>query len=467
MTLKTARAAGASILSLVAAAAVASPAAAQDKPWTLHEAIGAPENLTLSGSVRARYESLDGQYRPAFGDTSDQGLALRSTLFAELDLSPVRIGGEIIDARVYLNDSGSPTGTGDVNALELIQAYVAVDADDVLVPGAEASLTAGRFTMDLGSRRLVGRSAYGNATNAFAGLRADWSADAYGEALLFYSYPLQKLPRDRNGILDNEIETDRQNDDLVFWGGMYTTPKFADGGKLELFGFRLEEEDSPRLATRNRRLNTVGARLVRSPSAGRFDYEFEGGWQTGEARNSTSAADLIDRDVDAQYLHLEVGKTFEAAWSPRVSLEYDFASGDERATDGEINRFDGLFGPRRPDFGPPGAYGPLGRSNFVSPGVRLEVAPNKRWDAMAFYRALYLDEASDSFASTGVRDATGRSGDFAGHQIEARARYWVVPKSTRLEFGFARLITGEFLENAPNATGGEPLFGYVEVTQSF
>ena len=466
MMLKHARATGASIIAL-AALATAAPVAAQDKPWTLHDAVGAPDNLTLSGSVRVRYETLEGQYRPAFGDSSDQGLALRSTLFAELDLSPVRIGGEIIDARVYLNDSGSSTGLGDVNALELIQGYVALDGENVLVEGAEASLMAGRFTMDLGSRRLVGRAAYGNATNAFAGLRADWSADAYGKATLFYTYPLQKQPTSRVEILDNEIETDRQNDDLTFWGGFYTSPKFANGGALELFAFRLEEEDSPRAATRNRRIDTYGARFFRNPSKGQFDYEFEGGLQTGKARNSTSAADRTDRDVDAQYLHLEVGKTLDMAWSPRLAFEYDFASGDKSATDGEINRFDGLFGPRRPDFGPPGGYGPLGRSNFVSPGLRLEVTPNKRWDAMAFYRALYLDEAADSFANTGVRDATGRSGDFAGHQFEARARYWVVPKATRLELGFATLITGEFLENAPNATGGEPLFGYVEVTQTF
>ncbi|WP_375268570.1 alginate export family protein [Phenylobacterium sp.] len=466
MTLRHTLAAGASLLA--ASLAFAAPAAAQTKPWTLHDAVGAPDNLTLSGTFRARYESLDGQFRPAYGDSSDQALAFRTTLFAELDLAPVRIGGEIIDARVYLNDSGSPTGTGDVNALELIQGYVALDAGDLLVEGSEASLTAGRFTMDLGSRRLVGRSSYGNATNAFAGLRADWTAEAVGEATLFYTYPLQKLPSDRAGILDNEIEADRQNDNLVFWGGMFTTPKVLPaGGQLEVFAFRLEEEDSAELATRNRRFTTFGGRAIREPSKGAFDYEIEGGWQIGKARNSSSATDRRDLDVDASYLHAEVGKTFDAAWSPRVAFEYDFASGDESSADGDYNRFDGLFGPRRPDFGPPGAYGPLGRSNFVSPGVRLEVKPNSRWDAMVFYRALYLDEATDSFASTGVRDATGASGDFAGHQIEARARYWVIPKSTRLEFGFAKLATGEFLEDAPNATGGEPLFGYVEINQSF
>ncbi|OYW95859.1 MAG: hypothetical protein B7Z13_00405 [Caulobacterales bacterium 32-67-6] len=130
MTLKTSRALGASLI-VLASAIVAGPAAAQSAPWTLHEAVGAPDNLKLSGTVRARYESLDGQYRPAYGDGSDQGLVFRSTLFAELNLKPIRIGGEIIDARVYLNDSGSPTGTGDVNALELVQAYVAADVNDL------------------------------------------------------------------------------------------------------------------------------------------------------------------------------------------------------------------------------------------------------------------------------------------------------------------------------------------------
>lgn len=466
MPMRTSFATAASVL-VLASGMAASPAAAQSKPWTLHEAVGAPDNLKLSGSVRARYESLGGQYRPALGDGSDQGLLLRATLFAELDLAPVRIGGEVIDARAYLNDTGSPTSVADVNALELIQAYVAADVNDLFVDGAKGSLTLGRFTMDLGSRRLVGRSAYGNSTNAMAGVRGAWSAKSAGSATLFYSYLSQRRPSDRASILDNEIEADRHTDDLILAGAFYTAPKLADGSQLELYGFRLEENDSPTLATRNRQLTTLGGRLLRNPAPGQWDYEVEGAWQTGTARNSTSAADRRDLDVDAQLLHLEVGRTFKAPWSPRITVEYDFASGDKSSADGEFNRFDGLIGPRRTDFGPTSGYGPIGRSNINSPGVRFEVVPNPRWDAMIFYRALWLDEAGDSFANTGVRDASGRSGDFAGHQVEARARYWIVPKATRLDMGVATLINGEFLDRAPNATGGDPLYGYFEVTQTF
>ncbi len=41
---------------------LASPADA----WTLHSAVGAPSDLKLAGSVRLRYETLDGRARPGF-----------------------------------------------------------------------------------------------------------------------------------------------------------------------------------------------------------------------------------------------------------------------------------------------------------------------------------------------------------------------------------------------------------------
>ncbi|MBO0749135.1 MAG: alginate export family protein, partial [Porphyrobacter sp.] len=91
--------------------------------------------------------------------------------------------------------------------------------------------------------------------------------------------------------------------------------------------------------------------------------------------------------------------------------------------------------------------------------------PSKRWDGFVAYRALWLDSATDSFAFTGVRDPSGASGKFAGHQVEARARYWLVPKMLRLETGGAVLFNGRFLDSAPNANGfGDPLYGYVDLT---
>jgi hypothetical protein len=106
---------------------------------------------------------------------------------------------------------------------------------------------------------------------------------------------------------------------------------------------------------------------------------------------------------------------------------------------------------RRADFAPYGIYGVLTRTNVATPGVRLEVAPSDRFDWFCDYRVLFLASRTDAFSSSGVRDATGRAGSFAGQQIEGRIRYWLVPRSLVLEVDAVLLFKGRFLETAPNA----------------
>ena len=67
-----------------------------------------------------------------------------------------------------------------------------------------------------------------------------------------------------------------------------------------------------------------------------------------------------------------------------------------------------------------------------------------------------------------MRDPAGAAGRFAGHQIEARVRYWAVPGILRLDTGGAVLLNGRFLKDAANANHyGNPAFGYVELTATF
>jgi len=455
-------------LMLAASPLAATAAHAADKaaaPWTLQSAIGDPDHFKISGSVRLRYEAIDNQFRPS-ADRSGDDFMIRSTLAAEYDAGPVKLGGELWDSRAYGLDPKTPIGTSDVDAVELVQAYLGLSAGDVLGKGSDTSVTGGRFLLDLGSRRLVGVNNFGNSTNAFTGLRADIKAADRTSITLFYTLPQVHLPSDKEGIRHNRVEWDRESFDLRFWGGFLSKPDLTPGLSAELYLFGLDERDRPDLATTNRHLITPGIRLYRNPKPGRWDYEFEGIYQFGTVRTST-AATAPQADVSAYYLHAEVARQFAGGWQPRVSFEYDLGSGDGRNPK-TYNRFDTLFGPRRSDWGSSGLYGPLGRSNISSPGVRLEVTPDKRWDGFLFYRALWLDKATDSFASTGIKDPTGTSGRFAGHQVEARVRYWIVPKLLRLDTGAAVLINGRFLKDAPNAGGrGNPVYGYADLTATF
>ena len=73
---------------------------ANDNPPTLQDLLGNPDGLKVAGSTRVRYESVDGQARTGF-EPSSQIVSLRTTLMVDYTKGPLRIGGELRDARVY------------------------------------------------------------------------------------------------------------------------------------------------------------------------------------------------------------------------------------------------------------------------------------------------------------------------------------------------------------------------------
>ncbi len=441
-------------------AAVPAPAAAQ--PGVLAAAIGAPSDLTITATVRVRAETIANQFRPApAGD--DSALSIRSALAAEYDAGPVRFGGEIWDVRAYGQSRTSSFTANDINALELVQAHAKIELGGAGRSAGAGLLTLGRFTLDLGGRRLVARNRFRNTTNGFTGAIAAWTTPSGASLLGFWAMPQIRLPDDIAGIRANRIVRDRETTHLQLFGGHVTLPDIW-GGTLETYVFRLAETDSDDRPTRNRRLWTPGFRLFAAPAAGKWDHDAEAVYQFGKVRRTAAASDQADLAVSAWFVHAEAGYTFASGWKPRLALLFDGASGDA-GQPGRYTRFDTLFGARRADVGPTGLFGAIGRANLVSPGARLDLVFSKRSDAQFSYRAAWAQSARDAFSFTGVRDATGRSGAFAGHQIDARLRHWLVPGLLQAEAGSAVLIKRGLLRAAPNAPGsGDALYGYVDLT---
>lgn len=428
----------AAALGLAALAAAPPAQSAESSPWK------------VSGTMRLRYEALDGQVRPGF-NASDDLISLRTTLFGEYRRGPLRLGAEMYDSRAWGANRRSPVSTGEVNTFELVQAYAALDGkDETLGP---VSLQAGRFTLNLGSRRLVAADDYRNTTNGYTGVRLDL-APAGVRTTLIYVQPQLRLPDSLDAVLDNRHRVDRETHHLELFGGVAARPKTLGEATLEGSYFRLEESDAPGRPTRDRRLDTFSVRAIRDPKAGRWDYEVEAIGQGGTIRRGLGAADPVLK-VRAHFLHVEAGYTFVHPWKPHVSAEFDLATGDKAG--GRYGRFDTLFGMRRADLAPAGIYNAIGRANIVTPGLRLEVTPSPRWDGFVAARGLWLEAREDGFSTTGVRDPAGASGSFAGRQLEGRVRYWLVPGKLRAEANGVWLDKARFLRRGPNAppTGDE------------
>ena len=451
-------------LAAVAVLGFGGAASAAEAPWTLQAAIGAPEGLTVSGSARARYEVLDGQVRPGFG-TGEDLLVLRTILTAEYRTGPLRLGGELYDSRAYGADRGGVLSSNDVNALEPVQAYVGLDLGPVFGRGSGADMQLGRMMLNLGSRRLVAADDYRNTTNGYTGAKLELKGRAGTSATLIYVVPQVRLPEDVAGLRSNRVRLDRDDGNLQLWGGVAAKSGLPGKALVEVQYIGFDEEDAAGRPTRDRRLRTFGARLFRAPEARRLDYEFEAFRQTGSISVSAAPA-AAAQDVSAAFAHAEAGYLFAGAWKPHLALEYDWAQGDRPG--GRYNRFDTLYGMRRTDFAPSGIFNAIGRANSRVLGVRFEATPSPRWDFMAHYARMELDATTDAFSTTGVRDPAGRSGRFAGHLVEGRLRYWIVPRALRFEANGALIAKGRFLETAPNAPRtGDTRYLAASVTASF
>ncbi|WP_307119631.1 alginate export family protein [Sphingomonas kyeonggiensis] len=429
---------------------------------TLLPAPALAQDLDVSGTVRIRYEAIENQPRAGF-NRDDDLVNLRTTLLAKYDSGPVILAAELWDSRVYGGDAGTPVTTGETNTLELVQAYASGEVS--LGRGSKAVIRGGRFLLNIGSRRLVAADDYRNTTNGYTGLNAEITARGGVTASLIYVLPQQRRPDNAASLRHNAVAPDREGFDLVLWGG--TLAKARAFGPLLLEGsfYHLGERDMPGRPTRDRSLNTYGGRVLRDSAPGKLDAEIEAFYQSGRISAST-AANAVTLPVSAWFVHGDAGYTFRAGWRPRIAVEYDRASGDRPGN--RYGRFDTLFGMRRADLAPSGLYNAVGRANISSAGMRVEVTPSKRLDGLVSYHALWLAEPRDSFSTTGVRDATGRSGRFAGHQWDARLRWWVRPAALRFEADAVVLAKGRFLEEAPNANrGGTTLYGSLNLTASF
>lgn len=400
-------------------------------------------DTSYSGSVRVRYETLNNPIFPTnenIRTKTNERLSTRIRLKGEANYGNWNAVAEIEDSRAYLDENDPTLKSSQVNTLEPVQLYISYKSNSEYL----SSVTIGRVTLDHGSRRLIGRTRFRNATNSFEGalVDANWSG---WHVRGFYLLPLSRFPIDSASIDSNKRAFDKSFSNRKFFG-VYAQ---SEDNTWKVHSYWLKESDSKDLATKNRDLFTLSVDYSKTFSEN-WKYNIEAIGQKGHARQSTSTSDIDDKDVSAWMVHSHIGKQISAYTFIRA--EIDAASGDDDSTDNTIKAFDSLYGLRRFDFGPTDVYQTFPRSNILAPGLRAVTKFNSVNTIMLGYKGLWLKEVAEG------------QEDFLGHQIELRWRYQA-SAPLRFELGGAYLAKGEALE-----TGAYPdnsMYAYTGVMYSF
>ena len=379
----------------------------------------------VSGSFRVRYESLNNPIFPtssAAREKSNQRLSTRFIVNSTVSYQNLAATIEIRDSRVFLDENDPTLTANQVNTLEPTQFFITYKPERESSLYEVSAIKVGRMELDYGSRRLLAKTAYRNATNSYDGIVvearvADWQVHGV------YVLPVSRFPTDSESLDGNERAFDKSFSERKFFG-VYAASK---DNNVKLQSYWLKEDDSEALATKNRDLYTLSVDYTQPFDNGLItNIEVVG--QTGTSYQTASANDTDEKDVRAYMLFGYVGK--QITDNTFLRAEVDYISGDNDTSDDTISDFDTLYGVRRFDFGPTDVYQAMPRRNLKAVGLRSVSKPAKAHNIMLGYKAMWYQKAPQDVDS------------FIGHQVEARWRYQVRPE-LRLVLGGAYLKKGE------------------------
>ncbi|MEQ1852250.1 MAG: alginate export family protein, partial [Chthoniobacteraceae bacterium] len=355
-------------------------------------------------------------------------------------LDPFRFAVEFQDSRRY--GSRFEPDNRDINEFDLTGLYADLYFREAL--GRDAlnhprplSLRAGRMNFEFLDRRLLGNNQWRNNANTFEGFRItlgheanDWQLD------LLAVQPL----------LRREYDFDRPVDGQWVYAAIGHWRRWSEIITLEPYYLGLMQDERPGVA--ERRIHSAALRGYGVVPGTRFDFDFDAVFQFGTDAGRTHRAFGFTG---------EIGYTFPHPWHPRLSAFYGYASGDRDPDDDRSERFERFYGFARPW----SANDYIQWENIHAPKARLEIQPRENFRMDAGWSWYWLASDTDRWNVADLRDPTGRSGSFMGHEFDARAR-WTVNRHIEAILGYAHFTPGGFTRNA--GKGRDSDFLYLEIT---
>lgn len=380
--------------------------------------------LSLGGELRQRSENFF--TNPLFGLNgldADHYLLHRALLHADLHVTRhFRSFVQIGHTRVWGKDGAlAPI---DESGVDLQQGFI----EPMLPLGEDArlSLRAGRQEISLGSQRMVSVREGPNLRQSFDGVRGLYAGG--GQSLSLFA--VRPIALDQHDFDDGSDETQG------FWGAYGVTPVGA-GLSADLYYLGLDREEArfaEGVATERR--HSLGTRLW--GTRGALDYNFEfvyqfGRFGTGDLRAWTAASDT--------------GYTFtNRAWTPRLGLRADIASGDDDRGDGDLGTFNPLF-PRGSYFTENALIGP---ANFIDLHPYLTLKPHPALSVTAGADFLWRQSTGDAIyrqPNIPIARTAGHRSRYTGTQPYLLTTWQIDPHAS-LTLTYVHFAAGEAIRDA-------------------
>lgn len=343
------------------------------------------------------------------------------------------------------NEPGVLGAEGD-DPIDLRQAYISIGSK-------ELNVTIGRQLLTYGDERLIGTFDWNNLGRSFDAVKVHWAPtkDWFLDAFVSSVVVADSDEFNFSDFLDGN-DTGRNQ---VFSGLYFSTTKLLPlGTTSDFYALELHEE----YAVGDTDFVTLGTRLKADVTlTGGWDYETEMAAQFGEVKG---------KDLTAFAGHWGAGYVWtKLAWKPRLFAEYNFATGDSNAQDGDVETFQNLFPTNHKFYGYMDAFS---WQNIHNPAVSFSVQPTKATKLQLDYHAFFLADTNDAWyranGVTQVRPIKSGASSFIGTELDLTAS-WKVNKNLSLLAGYCHFFSGD----TAKATGAsdDADFAYVQATIDF
>lgn len=385
-----------------------------------------PSWFQMAVTYRGRLEDTSGiGYVP---DASDTYYLSRLRVEANLRVNKyLNFFAMTQDTHVYGYDSVVVRPTSMLDDFDLRQAYMDVHRE---IKGGKISFRLGTQYLDVGDKRLIAVSSWGNSTPVYHAAKLsftkEWVAGDVFAATRVSTIRARNFNEPKPGenlygayLSLSKIVPQAKIEPFVFWR---TQPLVTDENKLKA--------DSD--------LATFGFRFL-GKLPRRFTYTTEIAIQKG-----TYAQD----DISAWAGMWGVGYTLSNSSSkPTISFEYNYASGDGTKGDGVRGTFDQLYASNHSNYG---ITDQVGWRNTINYKIGLEVGLTKKlkvqFDVNDFYLATLQDSLYTDNGSAVVKNSAATSRHI-GVEPDLQLTY-KANKSLTIGAGYGRLICGQFLKQS-------------------